>query len=76
MALGIILGDPDSATKASANLKAELDKEKATRIAGQVKIDVLTQAVKDLKISADRFTVQIPTLEDKVNTSKTRWWMG
>jgi hypothetical protein len=42
MALGIILGDPNSATKAFADLKAELDKEKATRIAGQVKIDVLT----------------------------------
>jgi hypothetical protein len=28
MALGIILGDPDSATKAFANMKTELDKEK------------------------------------------------
>jgi hypothetical protein len=27
---------------------------------------VLSQAVKDLKISADRFATQIPTLEDKV----------
>jgi hypothetical protein len=27
---------------------------------------MLTQAVKDLKISADRFIAQIPTLEDKV----------
>jgi hypothetical protein len=27
---------------------------------------VLTRAVKDLKISSDRFTAQIPTLEDKV----------
>jgi hypothetical protein len=29
MALGIIPGDPDSAAKAFANLKAKLDKEKA-----------------------------------------------
>jgi hypothetical protein len=27
---------------------------------------VLTRAVKDLKISVDRFATQIPTLEDKV----------
>jgi hypothetical protein len=27
---------------------------------------VLTRAIKDLKISADRFVTQIPTLEDKV----------
>jgi hypothetical protein len=27
---------------------------------------VLTQAVKDRKISTDRFSAQIPTLEDKV----------
>jgi uncharacterized protein YktB (UPF0637 family) len=27
---------------------------------------VLTQAIKDLEISADRFDAQIPTLEDKV----------
>jgi hypothetical protein len=29
MALGIVSGDPDSATKAFADLKTELDKEKA-----------------------------------------------
>jgi hypothetical protein len=51
---------------AFVDLKVELDKEKAARITGQVKIDVLTRAVKDLKISADRFVAQIPTIEDKV----------
>jgi hypothetical protein len=66
MALGIVPGDPDLATKSFADLKTELDKERAAQITGQVKIDVLTQAVQDLKISADRFTAQIPTLEDKV----------
>jgi hypothetical protein len=30
MALGIIPGDPDSAAKAFANLKAKLDREKAS----------------------------------------------
>jgi hypothetical protein len=32
MALGIILGDPDSTAKAFADLKIGLDEEKATRI--------------------------------------------
>jgi chromosome segregation ATPase len=72
MALGIVLGDPDSATKAFANLKAELDKEKSTQITSQVEIDMLTRAVKDLKISADKFATQIPTLEDKVNHLKNK----
>jgi hypothetical protein len=29
-------------------------------------VDVLTRAIKDLKISVDRFASQIPTREDKV----------
>jgi predicted nucleic acid-binding Zn-ribbon protein len=66
MALGIIPGDPDSATKAFADLKTELDKEKANQKTAQIEADTLTQAVKDLKISADKFATQIPTFEDKV----------
>jgi hypothetical protein len=42
-------------------LKTELDKEKAAQI-----IDVLTWAVRDLKISTNRFSARIHTLEDKV----------
>jgi hypothetical protein len=41
--------------KAFAVLKANLDEEKATRIMAQVEADVLSWAVLDLKISADRF---------------------
>jgi predicted nucleic acid-binding Zn-ribbon protein len=66
MVLNIVPSDPNSVTKAFANLKAELDKEKAARITGQVEIDVLTRVVKNLKISADRFTRQISTLKDKI----------
>jgi hypothetical protein len=66
MALGIIPGDLDSAAKAFVDLKIELDKEKAARIAAQIKINVLTWAVKDLKISGDKFAARIPSLEDKV----------
>jgi hypothetical protein len=66
MALGIILSDPNLAAKAFIDLKTELDKEKAACIAGQIKINVLTRAIKDLKIYANRFAGQIPTLKDKV----------
>jgi hypothetical protein len=66
VALGIVPDDPDSAAKAFVDLKTELDKEKAARIATQIEIDVLTRAVKDLKISADRFATRIPTLKVKV----------
>jgi hypothetical protein len=66
MALGIVPSDPDLATKAFVDLKIELDKEKAARIAAQIKISMLTQLVKDLKISTDKFAARIPTLKHKV----------
>jgi hypothetical protein len=59
-------GALDSETKAFADLKADLDEEKAARITAQIGVDVLSRAVRDLKISVDRFATQIPTLEDKV----------
>jgi chromosome segregation ATPase len=52
--------------KAFADLKADLDEEKVARLTAQVEVDVLSRAIKDLKISADRFATQIPTLEDNV----------
>jgi hypothetical protein len=66
MALGIVPGDPNSATKSFADLKAKLDKEKAFLKAAQIEVDMLVWVVKDLKILADKFATQIPTLEDKV----------
>jgi hypothetical protein len=66
MALGIIPSNPDSAAKAFADLKADLDGEKAAWLTAQIKVDVLTRAVKDLKISADKFATQIPNLEHMV----------
>jgi hypothetical protein len=59
MALGIIPGDPDSATTTLASLKVELDQERSAQLAAQIKVDVLTRAVKDLKIS----TLASPPLE-------------
>jgi hypothetical protein len=55
MALSIIPGAPDSAAKAFADLKANLDEEKVTRVTTQIEVDVLTQVVWALKISANRF---------------------
>jgi hypothetical protein len=66
MVLGIIPGAPDSAAKGFVALKVDLDEEKATRVTAQIEVVVLTRAVRDLKISADRFASQITTLEDKV----------
>jgi hypothetical protein len=64
--LDIIPGNPDSATKAFADLKSDLDGEMVARLAAQIEVDVLAWAVKHLKISAEKFATQIPTLEDKV----------
>jgi hypothetical protein len=66
MALGIIPGDPDSTSKAFADVKTELDKEKAAQKAAQIEVDTLTQTINDLKIFADKFAARIPTLEDQV----------
>jgi chromosome segregation ATPase len=66
MALGIIPIALDSAAKSFTTWKVDLDEEKAARLIAQIEVGVLTQAVRDLKISADRFATQIPTLEDKV----------
>jgi chromosome segregation ATPase len=66
MALGIIPHNLDSVTIAFAALNANLDEEKAAQLTADIEIDVLTQAIKDMKISADRFVTRIPTLEDKV----------
>jgi hypothetical protein len=50
----------------------DLDEEKAAQLTAQIEVDVLTQAVRDIKISADRFTTQIPTLEEKVKHLETK----
>jgi DNA-binding transcriptional regulator YiaG len=64
--LGIIPSDHDLAAKDFADLKTELDKEKTTQKVAQIEADTLAQVVKDLKISADKFAAQIPTLKDQV----------
>jgi hypothetical protein len=66
MTLCTIPGYPDWADKAFVDLKVDLDGEKAAQLTAQIEVDVLSRVVKDLKISADKFAPQIPTLEDKV----------
>jgi archaellum component FlaC len=72
MALGIVPDDPDSVTKAFPDLKTELDNEKAAQKVAQIEVDTLAWAVKDLKISVDKFATQIPTLRDKVKYLKNK----
>jgi hypothetical protein len=55
MALGIIPGALDSVSKAFVDMKVDLDEVKASRLIAQVKVDVLSRAVKDLKINTDGF---------------------
>jgi hypothetical protein len=66
MALGIVPGDSDSTTKAFIDIKTELDNEKDAWKVAQIETDKLARVVKDLKISADKFSAQIPTREDQV----------
>jgi chromosome segregation ATPase len=66
MALGVVPGDPDSAAKVIADLKAELDKEKAAQTIAHVEVDTLTRPIKDFKTSSNKFAAQTPTLEEKV----------
>jgi hypothetical protein len=69
MAIGIIPNASGSEAAALADLKADLDEEKAAQVTPQVEADVLPQIVHDLKIFTDRFSSQIPTLEDMVKLS-------
>jgi predicted nucleic acid-binding Zn-ribbon protein len=66
MALGVVPGDLDSAAKAFTDPKTELDKEKAAWEIAQTEVNTLSRAVKDLKISTDKFAAQIPILKEKV----------
>jgi chromosome segregation ATPase len=76
MALGIVLGDLDSTTKAFTDLKVELEKEKAAREVAQAEVNTLTWTVKDLEISTNKFATQVPILEEKVKHLETRWLTG
>jgi hypothetical protein len=65
MALGIEPGDKDSAARYLASLKSELADEKAAWKEAKVEVQALARVVVDKKMT-DKFTVQIPELEEKV----------
>jgi chromosome segregation ATPase len=65
LALGIKLGDYDSAARSLATLKTELAEEKVMREKAQVENDTLACAVDDLKKLVDWFVAQIPDLEER-----------
>jgi hypothetical protein len=52
MALGIVPGDWDSDAKAFADLKAELEKERAAQEMAQDEVDTLTRASLLLKFAS------------------------
>jgi hypothetical protein len=66
MTLSIKSGDQDSAARSLAALKSELAREKAAQEKAQVKTEILTWSVGNLKKMTNGFTTQIPILEEKV----------
>jgi hypothetical protein len=66
MALGVEPGDKDSAARYLASLKSELADEKAVWKEAKVEVQALARVVVDMKKMTDKFTVQIPELEEKV----------
>jgi hypothetical protein len=64
--LGVTPGAPGSEAMTLANPKAAPDEEETTRVMAQVQADVLSRALHDRKVSANRFASKIPTLEDRV----------
>jgi hypothetical protein len=66
MTLDVELGDQDTATKSLAAQKSELAKEKAAQEKAQVEAKTLARAVDDLWKMTNRFTTQVPALEEKV----------
>jgi hypothetical protein len=65
-ALDVEPGHKNSAARYPASLKFKLAEEKGAREEAQAEADILTRAVGDLKKTADKFTTQVPHLEEKV----------
>jgi hypothetical protein len=66
MAFSVQHGDKDSAATYLPSLKYELAEEKAAWEKAQAEADTLTWAIVDPKKMADKFTAQVPHLEEKV----------
>jgi hypothetical protein len=66
MTLGVHPEDKDLAVRYLSSLKSKLAHEKAARKEAQDEVRTLCRTVGDLKKTADKFTAQVPTLEEKV----------
>jgi hypothetical protein len=64
--LGVHPGDKDSAARYLTSLKSKLADEKAAQKAAKDEAQTLARACANLKKTADKFTVQVPKLEQKV----------
>jgi hypothetical protein len=64
--LGIDPRDKDLAARYLASLKSELTNEKAARKEAKDEVQTLAWACVDLKKTANKFTAQVPELEQKV----------
>jgi predicted nucleic acid-binding Zn-ribbon protein len=64
--LNVDLGDKDSTTRYLASLKSKLADEKAARKEAKDEVQTLARACVNLKKTADKFTTQVPELEQKV----------
>jgi hypothetical protein len=64
--LGVDPRDNDSAARYLASLKSELADEKAARKEDKDELQILAWACADLKKTANKFTVQVTELEQKV----------
>jgi hypothetical protein len=64
--LGVEARDKDSAARYLAFLKSKLVNVKTTRQEAQVEVHTHIRAIGNLKQTVDKFTAQIPALEEKV----------
>jgi chromosome segregation ATPase len=65
-ALDVDPGDKDSATRYLISVKSKLAHEKSARKEAHVEVKALAWAIGDLNEKADKFTAQVPTLDEKV----------
>jgi hypothetical protein len=72
MTLGVDPRDKDSIARYLASLKSELADEKAAQKEAKDEVQILARTCVDLKKTTDKFTTQVPTLEQKVLDGLTK----
>jgi predicted nucleic acid-binding Zn-ribbon protein len=72
MTLSVHPGDKDSAASYLASLKSKLADAKAAQKVANDEVQALAQACANLKKTTDKFTAQVPQLEQKVLDGLTK----